>query len=59
MAHGTYLSVEKRSKKAQKEYHAKQRTTWGDFSPVTRVVPNKGKNAYNRQAAKRECRAYA
>ena len=59
MAHGTYTSVDKMSKKAQKSYHDKQRNTWGGLSPVTRVCPNKGKNAYNRQAAKRECRAWA
>lgn len=54
-----YTSVGKMSKKAQREYYAKQRGDWGGLSPVTRICPNKGKNAYNRQAQKRECRAWA
>ena len=29
-----YISLDKRSKKAQREYHAKQRRTWGEFNPV-------------------------
>ena len=45
-----YVSPEKRSKKAQREYHAKQRCTWGDLNPVTRSVPSK-KN-YNRKKEK-------
>ena len=45
-----YVSLDKRSKKAQKEYHSKQRRTWGDLNPVTRSVPN-GK-AYNRKKEK-------
>ena len=45
-----YVSLDKRSKKQQKEYHSKQRRTWGDFNPVTRSVPN-GK-AYNRKKEK-------
>ena len=47
----TFIPLEKRSKKAQRAYHASQRGTWHEFSPVTRVVPN-GK-AYNRNKAKR------
>ena len=31
-----YVSLDKRSKKAQREYHAKQRRTWGELNPVTR-----------------------
>ena len=31
-----YVSLDKRSKKAQREYHAKQRRTWGELDPVTR-----------------------
>lgn len=42
-----YVSLDKRSKKAQKEYHSKQRRTWGEINPVTRSVPS-GK-AYNRK----------
>ena len=45
-----YVSLDKRSKKAQREYHAKQRLTWGDFNPVTRSVPS-GK-IYNRKKEK-------
>ena len=45
-----YVSLDKRSKKAQKEYHSKQRCTWGELNPVTRSVPN-GK-AYNRKKEK-------
>ena len=45
-----YVSLDKRSKKAQKEYHAKQRRTWGELKPVTRSVPS-GK-VYNRKKEK-------
>ena len=45
-----YVSLDKRSKKAQREYHAKQRRTWGEFNPVTRSVPS-GKT-YNRKKEK-------
>ena len=45
-----YVSLDKRSKKQQKEYHSKQRRTWGNLNPVTRSVPN-GK-AYNRKKEK-------
>ena len=45
-----YVSLDKRSKKQQKEYHSRQRRTWGDLNPVTRSVPN-GK-AYNRKKEK-------
>ena len=44
------VEFDKRSKKAQKEYHSKQRRTWGELNPVTRSVPN-GK-AYNRKKEK-------
>ena len=45
-----YISLDKRSKKAQREYHAKQRCTWGELNPVTRSVPS-GKT-YNRKKEK-------
>jgi hypothetical protein len=45
-----YVSLDKRSKKAQREYHAKQRRTWGELNPVTRSVPS-GKT-HNRQKEK-------
>ena len=46
-----YVSLDKRSKKAQKEFYSAQRRTWGELSPVTRSVPN-GK-AYSRKKEKR------
>ena len=45
------VPLKKQSKKAQKEYHAKQRGSWYGISPVTRTVPN-GK-AYDRNRVKR------
>lgn len=45
-----YITLDKRSKKAQKEYYAKQRRTWGELNPVTRSVPS-GK-VYNRKKEK-------
>ena len=47
-----YVTIDKRSKKAQKEFYSKQRRTWGELNPVTRTVPS-GK-VYNRKAWKRE-----
>lgn len=47
-----YVPPNKRSKKAQKEYYAKRRRTWGDLNPVTRSVPS-GK-IYDRRKAKKE-----
>ena len=50
-----YVTLDKRSKKAQKEYYSKQRLTWGVLNPVTRSVPS-GKT-YNRKKDKQErCR---
>ena len=49
-----YVSIDKRSKKAQKEYYSKKRLTWGEFNPVTRSVPC-GKT-YNREKDKQERR---
>lgn len=46
-----YVPLDKRSKKAQKEYYARRRSTWGDLNPVTRSVPS-GK-IYNRKKEKR------
>lgn len=46
--------LNKRSKKAQKEYHTKQRGSWYGLNPVTRTVPS-GK-AYDRNRAKRMSR---
>lgn len=46
-----YVTIDKRSKKAQKEYYSKHRHTWGELNPVTRSVPS-GK-VYNRKKEKR------
>lgn len=48
------VPLNKRSKKAQKEYHAKQRSSWYGLSPVTRTVPS-GK-VYDRNRVKRAAR---
>lgn len=48
-----FVPLEKRSKKAQKEYHARQRGSWNGISPVTRTVPS-GK-AYDRRREKKLC----
>lgn len=45
------VPLNKRSKKAQKEYHAKQRGSWYGLNPVTRTVPS-GK-VYDRNRVKR------
>lgn len=50
-----YLAHEKKSKKEQKAENDRQRGVW-TINPITRVVPNKGKNAYDRRAVKRELR---
>lgn len=42
-----FVPYEKMSKKAQKEYNAAKRGTWGSLNPVTRMSKN-GK-AYNRK----------
>ena len=49
------VPLNKRSKKAQKEYHAKQRGFWYGLSPVTRTVPS-GK-VYDRNRVKRANRS--
>ena len=45
-----YVTIDKRSKKAQKEYYSRQRHTWRELNPVTRSVPS-GK-VYNRKKEK-------
>lgn len=47
-----FIPINKKSKKAQKEYYAKRRSTWGTLNPVTRTVPN-GKK-YDRNKLKQE-----
>lgn len=34
-----YVTIDKRSKKAQKEYYSKQRHIWGELNSGTRSVP--------------------
>lgn len=46
-----FVPLEKRSKKEQRAYHAKQRGSWNGVNPVTRVVPNK--KVYNRKRVER------
>ncbi len=41
------VPIRKMSKKAQKEYHSRQRGTWEGVSPISRTVPS-GK-VYNRK----------
>ena len=45
-----YVPIEKRSKRAQKEYHDAQRKDWGAFNPITRKTPKK---VYNRKKSER------
>lgn len=49
-----YVSLDKRSKKAKREYHAKQRQTWGGVNPATRTIPDA--KAYNRKKEKEKDR---
>ena len=49
-----YVTIDKRSKKAQKEYYSKQRHTWGNINPVTRSMS--GGKIYNRNKDKQERR---
>lgn len=49
------VPLNKRSKKVQKKYHAKQRGSWYGLSPVTRTVPS-GK-VYDRNRVKRAARS--
>ena len=46
-----FVSLDKRSKKAQKEYYSRHRCTWGELNPVTKSVPS-GKT-YNRKKNKK------
>lgn len=50
-----FVPLNKRNKKAQKEYHAKQRSSWYGLNPVTRTVPS-GK-VYDRKRMKRATRS--
>jgi len=47
-----YVSVDKRTKKAQKEYYSSMRGTWNGINPETRTMPN-GKG-YDRTKSREE-----
>ena len=49
-----FIPINKKSKKAQKEYYAKKRNTWSKLNPMMRTMPN-GKG-YNRKKLKQEDR---
>lgn len=38
---GTYVPLQKQSKRAQKAHHARQRNGWNGVNPVTRPVPSR------------------
>ena len=46
-----YVPIEKRSKKAQKAYHAARRGSWNGVRPVTKTVESK--KIYDRKRMKR------
>ena len=50
-----FIPINKKSKKAQKEYYAKKRNTWGELNPMTRTMPND--KGYNRKKLKQEDRS--
>ena len=45
-----YVPLDKRTKREQREYHAKQRRDWGEISPITKKLPNQ--KLYNRKKSK-------
>lgn len=47
-----YVTIDKRSKKQQREYYAAQRNTWGEVKPATRTMTSV-KN-YDRNREKKE-----
>ena len=44
------VPLDKRSKKAQREYHAKQRGSWHGVNPITRAVQSR--KTYDRARVK-------
>lgn len=46
----SYIPIQKRSKRAQKDYYAARRGSWDGLNPVSRVVPDKKK--YDRRKQK-------
>ena len=49
-----YISVDKRSKKAQKAYYAEARSNWGMINPAARIFSSP--KAYDRKKGKNELR---
>lgn len=49
------VPIEKQGKKAQRQFYARQRSSWNGINPVTKTVPNK--KAYNRKKDKIEARS--
>jgi hypothetical protein len=47
-----YVPLEKRSKKEQRAWHARQRGNWNGVKPVTRIVPSK--KVYSRKKKRQE-----
>ncbi len=45
-----YIEINKRSKKAKKEFYSSQRLTWGNTNPATKVMSDK--KTYNRKKEK-------
>ena len=48
----SYVTMDKRSKKQQREYYSAQRHTWGQVNPVTRTM--KSVKTYDRSREKKE-----
>ena len=46
-----YVPLDKRSKREQREFHARQRQDWGQLNPITRKTANQ--KAYNRKKSER------
>lgn len=47
-----YITLDKMSKKARKDFYSSLRGTWGELNPVTRKTKNP--KAYDRAKQKRE-----
>ena len=47
-----YITLDKMSKKARKDFYSSLRSTWGELNPVTRKPKNP--KAYDRAKSKRE-----
>lgn len=49
MKKATFVPLEKRSKRAQREEHKKQRNSWGNVCPATRIIPDKRRSTRGRE----------